>query len=398
MDITIRPGLLSGTVSAIPSKSQAHRLLICAAFADRKTTLLCSRTNRDVEATADCLRSLGADIRFDGTGYHVIPIRKIPEKATLHCGESGSTLRFLLPIVGALGVDGVFHTEGRLSKRPLSPLWGEMERMGCQLNWISGSDLSVKGKLSPGAYTIDGGVSSQFITGLLFALSLLPGDSSIRITGKLESKPYVDMTLAAIRRFGVDAPDFCIKGGQVYRSPGTVTVEGDWSNGAFWLSATALGSSITITNLDPNSPQGDRKVAQLLPMLRERCSISASDIPDLIPILSVVASANQGAVFTDIQRLRLKESDRVASTVAMIRALGGKAEATEDTLTVYGTGLTGGCVDSCNDHRIAMAAAIAATVCTQPVTVLDALCVNKSYPQFWEEYKLLGGQYEQHIR
>ena len=139
-------------------------------------------------------------------------------------------------------------------------------------------------------------------------------------------------------------------------------------------------------------------MAQLLPMLRERCSISASDIPDLIPILSVVASANQGAVFTDIQRLRLKESDRVASTVAMIRALGGKAEATEDTLTVYGTGLTGGCVDSCNDHRIAMAAAIAATVCTQPVTVLDALCVNKSYPQFWEEYKLLGGQYEQHIR
>ena len=195
MDITIRPGLLSGTVSAIPSKSQAHRLLICAAFADRKTTLLCSRTNRDVEATADCLRSLGADIRLDGTGYHVIPIRKIPEKATLHCGESGSTLRFLLPIVGALGVDGVFHTEGRLSKRPLSPLWGEMERMGCQLNWISGSDLSVKGKLSPGAYTIDGGVSSQFITGLLFALSLLPGDSSIRIKYRYDHRPAAIQTL-----------------------------------------------------------------------------------------------------------------------------------------------------------------------------------------------------------
>jgi 3-phosphoshikimate 1-carboxyvinyltransferase len=177
-----------------------------------------------------------------------------------------------------------------------------------------------------------------------------------------------------------------------YHSPGVITVEGDWSNGAFWLAAKILGSELSVMQLDENSPQGDRKVAELLPKLQEFTTIDGSDIPDLVPILSVVASANKGAQFKNIQRLRLKESDRVASTIAMIEALGGKAEATDDTLTIHGTGLAGGIVNACNDHRIAMSAAIAATVCATPVTILGAECVNKSYPQFWAEYSRLGGK------
>ncbi|MBR1972758.1 MAG: 3-phosphoshikimate 1-carboxyvinyltransferase [Oscillospiraceae bacterium] len=388
MDIVITPGRLAGTVTAIPSKSQAHRLLICAALADNQTTLICPDTNRDIEATADCLQALGADIRRTETGYIITPIKTVPETAVLNCCESGSTLRFLLPIVGALGIDAFFQMEGRLPQRPLSPLWEEMERMGCTLTRPTGTTIRCIGKLCPGEYGIDGGVSSQFITGLSFALSLIPGATKLTVTGKLESKPYVDMTLQAMELF--QAPE--------YHSPGTITVEGDWSNGAFFLAAAALGSAVITENLSADSPQGDRSIFDLLPALEENITISAADIPDLVPILSVIAACKKGAVFTDIRRLRLKESDRVASVIAMLEALGGRADATEDTLTVYGTGLTGGTVDSVNDHRIAMSAAIAATVCANPVTILGADCVKKSYPRFWEEYSRLGGNYEQYLR
>ena len=399
MDITIHPSKLSGDITIIPSKSQAHRLLICAAFSDRPTELVCPETNKDIEATADCLRALGAEIARTGAGYTVIPIREYPTEATLPCGESGSTLRFLLPIVGAMGVRAVFRMEGRLPQRPLSPLREEMERMGCAFNWMSDCELQVTGKLRPGDYYIDGGVSSQFITGLLFATSLLDGDSTIHIRGKLESAPYVEMTRKAMAQFGVDTTDFHVRGGQVYHSPGKLTVEGDWSGGAFFLAADYLGSDVNIYGLDLNSPQGDRAVSDILPQLREgNITISAADIPDLVPVLAVAAANFHGAVFTDIRRLRLKESDRVATTIAMIEALGGKAEATEDTLTVLGTGLIGGTVDAANDHRIAMSAAVASTVCTEPVKILGTECVQKSYPKFWEEYARLGGNYEFNLR
>ena len=399
MDIIIQPRPLRGEVTVIPSKSQAHRLLICAAFADAPTQLRCPETNRDIEATADCLRALGAEILHTESGYSVFPIATPPEHAVLNCCESGSTLRFLLPIVGALGVDTVFKMEGRLPQRPLSPLWEEMERMGCKLRFISDNELDCEGQLRAGDYYIDGGVSSQFITGLLFGLSLLDGVSTIHITGQLESKPYVDLTLRAMAQFGVHAEGLRIKGGQVYRCPGKLTVEGDWSNGAFWLAAKALGSDLTISNLDLGSVQGDRAVVEILQKLDKGApGISAKDIPDLVPILAVTAAAKHGAVFTDISRLRLKESDRVASTVAMLESLGCKAEASQDTLIVYPAPFTGGTVDACNDHRIAMAAAIAATRCTGPVTILGAESVKKSYPRFWEEYARLGGNYEFHLR
>ena len=398
MDLTIIPRLLRGEITAIPSKSMAHRMLICAAFSQEPTNLICPTTNQDIEATAQCLDALGIRIERRRWEYHVSPVNRIPEMAVLNCHESGSTLRFLLPIVGALGINTTFKMEGRLPQRPLSPLWEEMERMGCRLKYISENELQCSGKLRSGAYFIDGSVSSQFISGLLFATSLMDSDSKINIIGNLESAPYVTMTQKVMALFGVNTDNFYIKGGQQYHSPGTIIVEGDWSNGAFFLAAKALGNPVEIKGLSPDSEQGDKAAEQLLPALNQNITVSAADIPDLIPILSVVAAANQGAVFTDIQRLRLKESDRVASVIAMIQALGGKAEQTESTLTVFGTGLTGGTVDAHRDHRIAMSAAIAATVCKEPVTILGAECVEKSYPSFWDEYKKLGGQYEQYLR
>ena len=398
MDITITPKKLSGTISVIPSKSQAHRLLICAAFADAPTVLFCPETNRDMDATAECLNALGAHITRTETGYHIIPAGVIPQRAVLPCHDSGSTLRFLLPVVGALGVDGLFRLEGRLPQRPLSPLWEELERMGCRLSRPTEDTLRCEGRLKAGDYTISGSVSSQFITGLLLACSRIPGSSRIHITGKLESAPYVTMTLKAMEAFGVPVTDFTLTGGQPFRSPGALTVEGDWSNGAFFLAAKELGSDLRVENLSADSPQGDRVAAELFPELREALTIDASDIPDLVPILAVTAACRKGAVFTNIARLRLKESDRVASVIEMLENLGGRGSADENTLTVYGTGLTGGVVDAKNDHRIAMSAAIAATVCREPVTILGAECVSKSYPQFFEEYRKLGGSYEQYLR
>ena len=389
MDLTIQPGSLRGKIHIIPSKSQAHRLLICAAFANNETTLVCPETNRDIEATVDCLNALGADIVKTDSGYSIDPISEIPASAVLNCCESGSTLRFMLPIVGALGVDATFQMAGRLPQRPLSPLWEEMERMGCTLTRPTADTIRCTGKLKAGNYLIDGGVSSQFITGLLFALPLIDGKCSLEITGKVESKPYIELTCHALRLF--DAPN--------YHTPGYLKVEGDWSNGAFFLAAKALGNDVDVLNLNSDSAQGDRAVVDILKQLDEGSpTISAKDIPDLVPILSVVAAAKHGAVFTDIRRLRLKESDRVASTVAMILNLGGKTEADENTLRIYGTGLTGGTVDAMNDHRIAMAAAIAATVCKEDVTILGAECIKKSYPKFWEEYARLGGNYELNLR
>lgn len=396
MDITIHPRKLRGEITVIPSKSQAHRMLICAAFADRSTEILCPETSRDMDATADCLRALGADIVHTASGYTVFPINELPKQATLNCCESGSTLRFLLPVVGALGVEATFLMEGRLPQRPLSPLWEEMERMGCCLSRPTENTILCQGKLAAGNYSIAGNISSQYITGLLLALSLLDAESQLTITGTVESLPYINLTRQVITMFGADPdrPGTC-----KFRSPGLIMVEGDWSNGAFFLAANNIGSRLDIQGLDSQSVQGDRAAAEWISLLcKKYCTIDASDIPDLVPILSIVAAANYGAVFTHIQRLRIKESDRVESTLAMVRNLGGNAEATENTLIVYGTGFIGGTVDAVNDHRIAMSSAMASTVCTKDVTILGADCVKKSYPKFWEEFSRLGGLYEQYLR
>ena len=398
MDLTIHPHVLQGEITIIPSKSLAHRILICAAFADAPTQIICPETSRDMDATADCLRALSADITYTGIGYTVNPIHNLPETAVLNCRDSGSTLRFLLPVVGALGVETTFVMDGRLPQRPLSPLWEEMGRMGCSLSRPAENTILCRGKLMTGEYTIAGNISSQYITGLLLALCLLQEKSKLTITGKVESLPYIELTRQVLAQFGAD-PDH--PGTAHFHSPKKITVEGDWSNGAFFLAAKHLHpkEALAIHGLNDTSLQGDRAAAFWIPQLRRNhCTIDASDIPDLVPIFSVVAAVNYGAVFTNIHRLRLKESDRVESTVALLKNLGGNAYATEDTLHVMGTGLTGGLVDAMNDHRIAMSAAIASIACKEDVTIRGADCVQKSYPKFWEEFSRLGGNYEQYLR
>ena len=396
MDITIYPRKLSGTISAIPSKSQAHRILICAAFADAPVNILCTETNQDIENTAGCLRSLGADIARTEQGYYVQPIRSIPSSAQLDCGESGSTLRFMLPVCASLGVDTVFHMAGRLPQRPLSPLWEEMERMGVSLTRPTETTIRSQGRLNSGTYYIDGSVSSQFITGLLFALALLPGENQLIVTGNIESRPYIQMTEDVLHLFGIETKQYRFYDEPIMRSPGTVTVEGDWSNGAFFLGAQALGNDIQISGLNADSSQGDKQAAPLMKALSECISVDGRDIPDLIPILAVVAGAKKGASFHNIGRLRLKESDRIDSVAAMLKALGADVESGQDYLTVSPAKYTGGIIDSKNDHRIAMSAAIASTVADGPVTILGADCVAKSYPGFWSEFTKLGGYYEQY--
>jgi len=395
MQIKLYPGKLSGNLPAISSKSQAHRMLICAALSNKSSKIYCPDTNEDIDATASCLTALGATIERSGSYFYVSPIRFLPSEATLDCRESGSTLRFMLPLVGALGVNATFILRGRLHKRPLSPLWEEMERMGCKLSRPTEDTVRCTGMLRAGNYIIDGGVSSQFITGLLFAMAILPGKSSLNITGALQSKPYIDITKNVLSMFGVNADSNEIVGAFPLNGPDELSVEGDWSNAAFFLVANALGSNIKLTNLNYDSFQGDRRVVELITAMKSKQTIDVSDIPDLMPILSILAAAKCGAVFTNIQRLRLKESDRVCSVREMLCNMGIRTEEAADTLTVYPGKFRSCCINSYNDHRIAMSAAIAATAAVGPIEVLDAQCVNKSYPAFWADFAKLGGNYEQ---
>ena len=398
MDITVFPRKLNGTISAIPSKSQAHRYLICAAFADKPTTIICNQTNQDIEATVACLNALGAQITRTATGYIVIPVMSLPQKATLQCRESGSTLRFMLPVVGALGVNATFIMEGRLPLRPLSPLWEEMERMGCLLSRPTSNTIVCSGKLRAGHYQINGNVSSQFISGLHLAMTIIDGASSLSMCGKLESKPYVDMTCLALQQFGIRIDNYSIPTNQQFVSPGCIAVEGDWSNSAFFLTAACVGSDISLTGLNHASVQGDRAVIEILQRLSTNITIDAANIPDLVPILAVTAATICGATFTNIARLRLKESDRVATVAEMLNNLGARTKISDNELRVYPGQFHGCIINAHGDHRIAMSAAIAATVSSGPVTILGAECVAKSYPSFWEDYNKLGGHYEQYIR
>jgi 3-phosphoshikimate 1-carboxyvinyltransferase len=287
---------------------------------------------------------------------------------------------------------------GRLPQRPLSPLWEELERMGVRITRPTETTIRCQGRLNSGTFYINGSVSSQFITGLLFALALLPGDNQLIVTGNIESKPYIQMTENVLHLFGISTQDYCFQNHRVFQSPGTVTVEGDWSNGAFFLGAKALGNNVQITGLDADSSQGDKQAAPLMEALSNYITVDGRDIPDLIPILAVVAGAKKGASFQNIGRLRLKESDRIESVAAMLNALGADVESGQDYLTISPTNYRGCIIDAKNDHRIAMSAAIASTVASGPVTILGAECVAKSYPGFWSEFTKLGGYYEQYNR
>ena len=414
MNQTVLPGPRTGSVRIPSSKSQAHRLLICAALGAQPVALQCDGVSADIAATARCLRALGADITDDGAGtFRIVPIAgEMPAHADLLCGESGSTLRFLLPVVGALGADVTFHMEGRLPERPLSPLDAVLTAHGMTIR-RDGALLHVAGQLRPGAYELPGDVSSQYISGLLMALPRLPGESTLAVTGKLESAGYIAMTEDALRLSGIrlqkQERTYTIPGGQTAHLPAQCHVEGDWSNAAFFLCMGALSpAGVTVTGLSAASSQGDRAVLDVLRRfgadVRETqdavtvrrgalrgVTIDAAPIPDLIPVLSVVAALADGETqIVNAARLRLKESDRLESTAAMLRALGAQVEVHDSGLTITGRKmLTGGTVDPQYDHRIAMAAATAACGSAAPVTVRDRACIEKSYPRFWTDLSAL---------
>ena len=409
MNTTVRCGARTGRVHIPASKSQAHRLLICAALGESECTLRCEGASNDITATVRCLNALGADIRIEGEEITVRPIERAKEgTCVLPCGESGSTLRFLLPLVGALGADAVFEMEGRLPQRPLAPLDAVLEEHGMRLE-RDGARLICSGKLAPGTYSVSGGVSSQYISGLLMALPRLDGISRLEVTGQLESAPYVAMTEAALElaklKFEKNDNVYTVPGAQRAAMPRHCAVEGDWSNAAFFLCMGALSpQGVTVDGLDLRSPQGDRAVLDILRRLgadvREHgnsvtvrraaltgCTVDAREIPDLIPVLSVTAATAQGETrIVNAARLRLKESDRLASPARLISALGGNITELEDGLIIRGVpALAGGTADACRDHRIAMSAAVAASVSRGDVTILGSDCAAKSYPGFWDD-------------
>ncbi len=399
MTVTVNGKHLAGNIPAVPSKSMVHRLLICAALAKEKTTIGCSALNEDIEATRHCLEAAFAHLSYEAGVFTVTPERN-GRRAVVDCGESGSTLRFLLPILGAAGIDGELHLHGRLPDRPLSPLREELIRHGYTLSDAGSNPLTTQGRLCAGSYTLRSDVSSQFISGLLFALPLCQGDSTITLTGKMESAAYVDMTLWALRAFGISiiptTDGYAVPGGQQYRSPGRIDAEGDWSAAAFWKVCNFLGAPVEVTGLRQDSLQGDRAICRVLrEMGKGNCKVDAADIPDLVPVLSVAALGSPGeTVIYNAARLRYKESDRLATSAAMVRTLGGQVQELEDGLVIQGGGaLHGGVVDAAGDHRIAMSAAVASVLCGD-VTIVGAQSASKSYPAFWQDFARLGGSVE----
>ncbi len=400
MDIRITPGPLAGTVVPPPSKSIAHRAILAAALAGGGTISNLA-ASQDIEATRRCIAALNAEG---------------PDLPLLDCGESGSTLRFLIPLALVLRGDGIFTGRGRLMERPQKPYFDIFDEKGIFYEQKDGA-LTVRGALTPGEYRLPGNVSSQFVTGLLYALPLLDGDSEIILTSKLESKGYVNMTLAVLKNFGVTAehqfynrfakraaPEgqwyerYMIPGNQAFQS-GDVTIEPDWSQAAFWMAAEFLGSDVEVAGMNYNSVQGDRAIDKQFVLLGrpQDYTFDSSVFPDLVPPLALMAAVRSGTVcLTNAARLRMKESDRLTTVAQTLNALGAQVEEGPDFLKIRGRdGLTGGVtVDCCNDHRIAMMAAVAATRCAEPVTLLGAECVSKSYPNFWEEYKRLGGIFD----
>jgi 3-phosphoshikimate 1-carboxyvinyltransferase len=414
MNIKITGNKLHGVINIPESKSHVHRLLISAALSSCKSNILCNKISDDIKATCRCLKGLCADIHINNIGFTVSPGTQFPEQL-LNCGESGSTFRFLLPVVCALGRSLSFRLEGKLSKRPMDPFYHCLQEHGITISGKGTDTISVSGKLKGGKFNVPGNISSQFISGLIFALPLLSEGGEIIIETPLQSENYVEMTLDAVSLYGVKVihseTGYVIPGGQSYTSPLEIKAEGDWSNAAFWLCAGAVGKSpISCSGLKVSSHQGDKAIIALLKefgasidinenyitvypsKLRGIC-IDAGPIPDLVPILALVgAAADDKTVIKNAERLRYKESDRLRATTEILRTLGAKVDELPDGLVIYGTKrLIGGTVDSFNDHRMAMTSAIASLICDGTITIKNASAVNKSYPDFFKDFSRLGG-------
>ncbi len=382
-------------------------MILAAGLAAGESHLENVALSMDIRATLACMRALGARASQDGrtirgTGGVSYPCTPCCDAPIYVCGESGSTLRFLIPVALAVKQGGSFVGQGRLMQRPLEPYEQIFDEKGIWYN-RHGNQMEIFGKLTPGEYRLRGDVSSQFITGLLYALPLLEGDSDIVLTTGLESEGYIDMTVQALNTFGVQVQrttdGWHIPGGQRYTAC-DVQVESDYSQAGFYYAAMGLGSQLELQGMNPDSAQGDRVIVGFY---RQLCGpgtveLDVSQCPDLVPPLAAHAALRApGAVtrLVNAARLRLKESDRLATVSRVLNTLGAQVEEHPDALTITAVQeLRGGTVETYLDHRIAMMAAIAATRSTAPVTVLGAECVSKSYPNFWEDYEALGGQIE----
>jgi len=385
MNVILTPARLQGTITPPPSKSQAHRVIIAAALADGESKLSNIAQSQDILATRRCLEALRA------------PDAALP---LLDCGESGSTLRFLIPLALVLRGGGVFTGQGRLMERPMQPYAVMCSEKGIYFSQENGL-CTVRGTLKPGKYCMDGNVSSQFITGLLFALPLLEGDSELLLTTQLESGGYVDMTLDVLKRFGVRVDydgetRFHIPGGQRVQAA-DITVEADYSQAAFYCAANGIGNAVDIRNLNPDSVQGDRVILAYAATLSQpgEVVLDVSQCPDLVPALALYAALREGQTtrLVNAGRLRMKESDRLDTVSTELNKLGARVAQTKDSLAIQGVaGFVGSVTaESHNDHRIAMMLAIAATRADAPVMLRDAGSVAKSYPDFWTDYGRLGG-------
>ncbi len=404
----IIPSRLAGCVRAPASKSAAHRAMICAALAVGETHIRCADTNADIEATLRCISALGARTERTAEGVRILG-GSFANMAQADCGESGSTLRFLIPVAAAVGCETDFLCAGRLPERPMDALRDVLSAHGASMSDAGVNPVRIRGRLQPGRYNLPGNVSSQFVSGLLFALPLLSGESEIVIDGPLSSADYVEMTLQSLAAFGI-RPErtengFRIRSDMAYRSPGEICIEGDWSGAAFWLC-----SGIPVSGLLENTVQGDRRVLDVLCRMGAeiRCEgdafsasgclhgtvIDADPIPDLVPPLASAAVFAQGETrIVNAARLRAKESDRLFTTAAALRSLGADIREEGDGLLIRGgKPIPGGIADAYGDHRIAMAAAIAGVRAEGESIIRGAGAVNKTYPGFWRDLESLGGQ------
>ena len=394
MDIRITPKSLNGSVEIISSKTYAHRILIAAALSDKPTEIYVNTMSEDIMATTECINSMGAKAVYDEKNklITVTPITAIDTAVVLNARESGSTARFILPVAAALFDSVSLNGYGRLPKRPLKPLLREMAKNGVKAS----SDfipLKTEGRLKSGVFEIEGNISSQYITGLLMALPLLDGDSEIRLTTPLESRSYVDITVDVLKTFGINiekTPSGYIVTSGKYISPSRIVTEGDWSNAAFWIVANEISGGVTVSGLKADSLQGDRKITELL----KETEIDAGDIPDLVPVLSVLAlSRNKVTRIYNAGRLRLKESDRLEAIKTSLTDFGGDIKIEGDSLIINGKGrIRGGRASGFSDHRIVMSLAIASLIADNECIIEGAQSVGKSYPDFFEEFNRLGGK------
>lgn len=414
-DVKFSPFVPNGTVNVPPSKSDVHRAIICAAMANGVSRISPVALSNDIKATIGCIKALGADAVLENNVLTVDGTNMYKNKtALLDCGESGSTLRFFIPIAAVGNINATFVGKGKLPQRPIGIFTEALPKAGTVCKTEGGLPLEIKGQLKSGIFKIPGNVSSQFITGLLLALPILEGDSEIVLTFPLESVGYIAMTIRTMKQFGVNIQatekGWHIKGGQSYKTC-DYTTDGDWSQAAFFMVLGAVSGKVTVKGVAKDSTQGDKKCAEILARFGAKVTqldnevtvekrelkaitIDASQIPDLVPVLSVCAAFAEGTTkIINAERLRIKECDRLKATAELLNNLGGKVKELSDGLEITGvSSLKGGNVNGYNDHRIVMSAAVCAARSDEDITATFAMSINKSYPDFYIDYNSIGGK------